>query len=59
MRIYEVLWWLYTIYYLPLPLYILVDILQRHFVEVKNAQGILYQNAISDNKVAPGDSGLF
>lgn len=33
-------------YSLPLPLYTLLDILPMHFVEVKNAQGLLFQSDI-------------
>ena len=37
----------------------LAAILQRCFMEAKNAQVPLYKSTISENQVAPGDSGLF
>lgn len=48
-----------TIFDLPSLFHILAGILQRCFMEDKNAQVLLYKRAIRENQVAPGDSGLF
>lgn len=61
----ESLWWLinycsgYHHIWSSITLLHLATILQRCFMEVKNAQVPLYKSTISENQVAPGDSELF